>query len=124
MQLVVMMKKIICGLLLAVMCCGMFSCNEKPKSYKFVKVLPDGKEEVENIEAKNDTVALNLYFSRLEKILIENIDKAEQPYKEMFIISPDGDTLNTDAGMLEAVSASLPTMAEPIKVEADSTAKP
>ena len=39
-----MMKKIVCALLLAVVCCGVFSCNEKPKSYRFVKVTNDGKE--------------------------------------------------------------------------------
>ena len=76
-----MMKKIVCALLLAVVCCGVFSCNEKPKSYRFVKVTNDGKEEVENIEAKNDTDALNLYFDRMEKIIVENIGKETQPFK-------------------------------------------
>ena len=106
------MKKIVYGLLLAVVCCGVFSCNEKPKSYKFVKVTTDGKEEVESIEAKNDTDALNLYFNKMEKVIMENIEKQEQPYQAMFVISPDGDTLNTDKELLDAISKSLPTMVE------------
>ena len=104
-----MMKKIISVLLLAVVCC-MFSCNEKPKSYKFVKVTNDGKEEVEKIEAKNDTDALKLYFDRMEKIIMANIGKQEEPFKAMYVISPDGDTLNTNAELLEAVAKTLPTM--------------
>ena len=105
-----MMKKIVCALLLAVVCCGVFSCNEKPKSYRFVKVTNDGKEEVENIEAKNDTDALNLYFDRMEKIIVENIGKETQPFKSMCVISPEGDTLNTNKELIEAISKNLPTV--------------
>ena len=104
------MKKILFVLLLAVVCCGVFSCNEKPKSYRFVKVTTEGKEEVENIEAKNDTDALNQYFNLMEKTLIANIEKAQAPYKEMFVISPEGDTLNTNQELLKAFEASLPKM--------------
>lgn len=104
------MKKIVYALLVAVVCCGAFSCNEKPKSYRFVKVTADGKEEVENIQATNDTDALNLYFDKMEKIIVEVIQKQEQPYESMYVISPDGDTLNTNKELLEAVSKSLPTM--------------
>ena len=104
------MKKLVYAVLLAVVCCGVFSCNEKPKNYRFVKVTTDGKEEVENIDAKNDTDALNQYFTLLEKTIIANIDKAEAPYKEMFVISPDGDTLNTNEELLKAVSESMPAM--------------
>ena len=104
------MKKIVFALLLAVVCCGVFSCNEKPKSYRFVKVTADGKEEVEKIEAKNDTDALNLYFDKMEKIIMANLEKQEQPYQSMYVISPDGDTLNTDKELIEAISKSLPTM--------------
>lgn len=106
------MKKFFSVLLLAVVCCGVFSCNEKPKSYKFVKITADGKEEVEKIEAKNDTDALNLYLERIEKIIIANLDKGdEQPFKAMYVISPDGDTLNTNKELLRTVSSSLPVMA-------------
>ena len=104
------MKKLVFALLLAVVCCGVFSCNEKPKSYRFVKVTVDGKEEVENIEAKNDTDALNQYFNLMEKILIANIEKEEAPYKEMYVLSPEGDTLNTNKELLEAFEAKLPKM--------------
>ena len=112
------MKKIVSALLLTVVCCCVISCNEKPKSYNFVKVANDGKEEVEKIEAKNDTDALKLYFDRLEKIIVANIDKPQDAYKAMYIISPDGDTLNTNPELLEAVANTLPSMAAP------ATAKP
>ena len=116
------MKKIIYVLLAAAVCCGVFSCNEKPMHYKFVKVLPDGKEEVENLDAKNDTDALNLYINRMEKELIRCISKGEEPdITKMFVISPDGDTLNTNKELLEAVSKGLPTMNVPPKATNDST---
>ena len=107
------MKKIVSILMVAVVCCCVISCNEKPKSYKFVKIVNDGKEEVENIEAKNDTDALKLYFDRMEKIIVANIGKQEEPFKAMYVISPDGDTLNTNEQLLEAVAKTLPTMAAP-----------
>ena len=94
------MKKIVSILMVAVVCCCVISCNEKPKDYSFVKVPPDGKEEVEKFEAKNDTDALKVYFDRLEKIIVANIDKQEAPYQSMWIISPDGDTLNTNTELL------------------------
>lgn len=114
-----MMKKIVSILLLAVVCCCVISCNEKPKSYRFVKVTTDGKEEVENIEANNDTAALKLYFDRMEKIIVANIGKEEEPYKSMFVISPDGDTLNTNKELLNAVAQTLPSMAVPAEPAAD-----
>ena len=95
----------------AVVCCCVISCNEKPKSYKFVKIVDDGKEEVEDIEAKNDTDALKQYFDRMEKIIVANIGKQEEPFKAMYVISPDGDTLNTNKELLRTVSSSLPVMA-------------
>ena len=107
------MKKIVSILMAAVVCCCVISCNEKPKSYKFVKIVDDGKEEVENIEAKNDTDALKQYFDRMEKIIVANIGKQEEPFKAMYVISPDGDTLNTNEQLLEAVAKTLPTMAAP-----------
>lgn len=108
------MKRIIPFILLTVMGCYFVSCNgpakeqakqEQPAEavYKFVQVLPDGSEQVEDLTAKNDTDALNLYFDRMEKILMDNIGKKEQPFKAMYIISPKGDTLNTDEKLMESV---------------------
>ncbi len=108
------MKKIASALLVAAIACGcLVSCNDKPKHYRFVKVMTDGKEEIENIDAKNDTDALQQYFSRMEKVIIANLDKQETPVESMFVISPDGDTLNTNEQLLEAVAKTLPTMAAP-----------
>ena len=105
------MRRYFFALILAAVCCGcLVSCNEKPIGYRFVKVLPDGKEEVEKIEAKNDTDALNQYFDRMEKIIVENIGKESEPFKAMYVISPSGDTLNTNKEMLEAVMKNLPTL--------------
>ena len=105
------MRKILSILAVAAVCCGcMISCNEKPKSYRFVKVALDGKEEIENISATNDTDALKLYFDRMEKIIVANIDKQEEPFKAMYVVSPSGDTLNTNKELLEAVMKTLPAM--------------
>ena len=116
-----MMKKTVYVLLLAVLCCGTFSCNEKSKStqseessvkksYRFVKVGHDDKESVEEITAKNDTDALNQYFALMEKIIVENIGKEQEPYKSMYVISPEGDTLNTNEELLQAVTKDVPRM--------------
>ena len=45
------MKKILFILMAAIVCCSVISCNEKPKQYKFVKVMNDGKEQVEELDA-------------------------------------------------------------------------
>ena len=99
------MRKFI-AIIVAVATCGclLTGCNEKPKSYRFVKVMNDGQEQVENISATNDTDALKQYLNAMEKVILENIGKPaeEQPFKAMFVISPDGDTLNTNNELLEA----------------------
>lgn len=108
------MRKFIIGIALAAVCCGcLMSCNEKPKHYRFVKQLNDGKEEVETIDAKNDTDALKQYFSRMQKIIVENLDKPESNFKAMYVISPAGDTLNKDEALMEAAVKPEPTQAVP-----------
>ena len=110
------MKKILSILMVALVCCVVFSCNEKPRHYRFVKVTASG-EVVENIDAKNDTDALKQYFDRMEKIIIENIGKQDTSIDAMYVISPDGDTLNTDPEMLNVFAKDLPTMAAPVPAE-------
>ena len=123
------MKKIITLAILAAIACGcLTSCNEKPKSYKFVIVGQDGKEKVEEISAKNDTDALNMYMDRMEKVIVANLGKQNaEEFEAMYVISPDGDTLNTNEELLNAVSKGLPTMvelpAEAPKTEAEGQAK-
>ena len=108
------MKKILSAILVAALCCGMFSCNEKlPQNYKIVKVLNDGKEEVEELQAANDTVALNMYLDKLGKIIVENMDKEEAPFQRMFILSPKGDTLNTNEELLNTVMKATNTVPAP-----------
>ena len=46
----------------------------------------------------------------MEKIIVENIGKETQPFKSMFVISPEGDTLNTNKELIEAISKNLPTV--------------
>ena len=125
-----MMKKLLSAIVLAALCCGMFSCNEKPpQNYKIVKVLNDGKEEVEELVAPNDTVALNMYLDKLGKIIVENMDKEEAPFKKMFILSPKGDTLNTNEELLnEVMKTSNPVpapaaSAEPVALKPVGDAK-
>jgi hypothetical protein len=126
-----MMKRLFLISILAAVCCGCFvSCNEKPTHYRFVKVLNDGKEEVEQLDAKDDTAALNIYMKRMEEILVESIEKQEEsPYKSMFIISPDGDTLNTNEELLnEEMKTSNPVpapaaSAEPVALKPVGDAK-
>lgn len=105
------MRHLLSVLCVAALCCMcLLSCNEKPKNYRFVKVGLDGKEQVENIEAQNDTDALKQYFDRMEKIIIANIDKQQEPFQAMYVISPSGDTLNTNKELLETVMKDLPPM--------------
>ena len=107
------MKKILFIVMAAIVCCSVISCNEKPRQYKFVKVLNDGKEQVEELDAKNDTDALKQYILRMEKVLTTSIAKGEEPdFKVMFILSPEGDTLNTNQELLNAVASGLPQMIE------------
>ena len=82
----------------------MISCNEKPKNYKFVKRTVDGTEQVEEFQAKNDTDALNIYIDRMAAVVVENFDNPEPKFEKMFVISPDGDTLNTNKELLDHVS--------------------
>ena len=95
------MRKLFCAILVAAVCCGcLVSCNEKPRSYRFVKVMPDGKEVVETIEAANDTAAAKVFLDRMVKMYSQPQDT---PVQAVFIISPEGDTLNTDQALMEAV---------------------
>ena len=108
------MKKLLYVLLFALVCGTVVSCNEKPIHYRFVQVNPDGTEKVENIDAKNDTDALQKYMSRMEKIIIAAVVKGEEPdIDAMYVISPSGDTLNTNKELLEAVSMDLPKVKDP-----------
>ena len=97
------MKKIIPILIAAIALSCLWSCNEKPKSYRFVKKMKDGTEQVEKIEAKNDTDALNLYLDRMSAAIMENLGQKEEPYEAMFVVSPEGDTLNTNEELLKVV---------------------
>ncbi len=112
------MKKIIPIALLAMLGCGMAGCNgstqektapeqaEQPATenvYKLVQVREDGTEQVEEMKAKDDTVAVTLFLDRVEKSVMANIDKETQPYKAMYLVSSKGDTLNNDDNLLKAV---------------------
>ena len=115
------MKKIIPIVLLAALGCSMVGCTTATEDkankeqteqaeqaaeivYKFVMVRQDGSELVEDLKAKNDTDALALYIERMEKTVVANIDKEVPPYKEMFVVSPEGDTLNTNEELLKVVT--------------------
>jgi len=99
------MRRIIPALLVAaIVMAGATSCNKKPKSYTIVTNTTDGKSQEEVITAANDTDALNLYLDRMSAIIVANMEKKSAPdIKSMYVLSPDGDTLNTDEGLLQAV---------------------
>ena len=46
----------------------------------------------------------------MEKAIIANLDKPQEPYRAMYVVSPAGDTLNTNQTLLEAVMKTLPPM--------------
>ena len=98
------MQRFIPLLIIAIAMSCMISCNEKPKNYKFVKRAMDGTEQVEEFQAKNDTDALNLYLDRMAAVVIENLNNQGPKFDKMFVISPDGDTLNTNQELLDHVS--------------------
>ena len=111
------MKRIIPILVIAIALSCLSSCNEKPKSYRFVKIMKDGTEQVEQFEAKNDTDALNLYLDRMSALIVENLEKKTEPFEAMYVISPGGDTLNTNQDLLkcvmERIEASQPKKPQP-----------
>jgi len=87
------------------MCC-LWSCNEKPRHYQLVQNMADGTQTVEKFDAANDTVALNQYLDRMTKIIVENMadSTAKSPAVEsMYVISPDGDTLNTNEELMHVI---------------------
>ena len=98
------MRKIIPAVIIALSMLG--SCNEKPKHYSFVQNMSDGKQVVEEIDAQNDTVALKMFLDRMSKVIIanmENTDSTSAQIESMFVISPDGDTLNTNQELIQAI---------------------
>ncbi len=98
------MRKIIPAVIIAL--CMLGSCNEKPKHYSFVQNMSDGKQVVEEIDAQNDTVALKMFLDRMSKVIIanmENTDSTSAQIESMFVISPDGDTLNTNQELIQAI---------------------
>ncbi len=106
------MRRIIPILAIAIVLSLLSSCNEKPRHYKFVKKLKDGTEKLEKIEAKNDTDALNLYIDRMSAVVVDNLNNPREQIEAMFVVSPEGDTLNTNEELLkcvmERIEASMP----------------
>lgn len=99
------MKKLI-PILAIIMALYATSCNEKPKHYTFVKNLAGGKQVVENIDATNDTVALNLYLDRMSQVIVAAMTDStseDSQIESMYVISPDGDTLNTNKELMKVI---------------------
>ena len=85
------------------------SCNKKPRHYQMVQNMTDGKQIVEQFDAENDTVALNQYLDRMTKIIMDNMNDTAKATKieSMFVISPDGDTLNTKKELMQAIETQV-----------------
>ena len=102
------MRRIIPTLIIALMLIGITSCNEKPREYQIVINTVDGKQQIEKLTAANDTVALNMYLDRMTKSIIAETEKDSTSIESMFILSPEGDTLNTNKELLmKAVEPTL-----------------
>lgn len=115
------MRKFLFSAILAAMCCGcLISCNEKPQDYRLVKVMPDGKEVVEQLEATNDTDAVKKFFALMEKMIFE---QQQTDVKSMYVVSPKGDTLNKDEALMEAVLKPTVIPADVEEVDSADTAK-
>ena len=104
------MKRLIPALALAIVLCAVSSCNEKPRHYTFVQNMSDGKQVVETLDAKNDTVALNMYVDRMSKVIVEAMtdtaaNKAQ--IESMYVISPEGDTLNTNKELMHVIEQQI-----------------
>ncbi len=124
------MRKLIYGIFAAALCCCVISCNEKPGHYRFVQEKADGSQIEEKIEALNDTDAVKQYLERLTAIIIEKMtsgaDSVESDIKGMYIISPKGDTLNTNDELMNAIGEEImksqegpaQTMRIPVKAQA------
>ena len=112
------MKKIIPIVMLAALCCGVISCNEKSAkeqntesenveliSYKFVQVMDDGSQISDKIEAKNDTDALTKFIDRMTKVVVEEATAGDSKVKteSMYVISSKGDTLNTNEELMSVI---------------------
>ena len=105
------MRSLLFALILAAIGCGcLVSCNEKPREYQIIINTVDGKQQVEKLTAQNDTVALNMYLDRMTKSIIAETEKDSTSIESMFILSPEGDTLNTNEELL--MKAVEPTMNE------------
>ena len=100
------MKRIFQLLVAVIALSCLVSCNEKPRHYQMVENMADGKQVIEKFDAENDTVALNKYIDRMAKVIMENMgDSATQApaVESMYVISPDGDTLNTNIELMGAI---------------------
>ena len=86
------------------------SCNEKPRHYQMVENMANGQQVIEKFDAANDTVALNLYLDRMTKVIMANMtDSTSQApaVESMYVISPDGDTLNTNDELMRVIEKQL-----------------
>ena len=82
------------------------SCNKVPRHYQMVQNMSDGKQVVDTFDAENDTVALNMYLDRMSNIIIQNMNKNDSTaakIESMYVLSPEGDTLNTNPELMDAI---------------------
>ena len=111
------MKRIIPALIITLTLTVLASCNEKPRNYELIINTMDGKQKVEKLTAKDDTAALKLYLDRMTKSVLEETEKDTTSIQSMFIVSPDGDTLNTNQELLLKVVEPTTGNEAPIQVK-------
>ena len=105
------MRRSLFSLIVAVIALScLASCNKKPRHYQMVQNMSDGQQIVERFDAENDTIAFNKYLDRMAKILVDNMkenDSTAAKIESMFVISPDGDTLNTNTELMHAIEQQI-----------------
>ena len=86
------------------------SCNKQPRHYQMVQNMSNGQQIVEQFDADNDTVALNKYLDHMANIIVANMnqnDSTAAKIESMFVISPEGDTLNTNPELMHAIEQKI-----------------
>lgn len=80
--------------------------------YRIVYINNDGTEEIEKIEALNDTDAVRQYTKKVTSIVFKNLDKEDPPYKEISVLSPSGEELNKNKALMKAAAGNIKKMAD------------
>lgn len=91
---------------------GAIQETKQNDGYRIVYINNDGTEEIEKIEAQNDTDAVRQYTKKVTSIVFKNLDKEDPPYKDIFVLSPSGEKLNKNKSLMNAAAGNIKKMAD------------